>query len=97
MISSVLAYDIRLQEKSHHDVDPGAVSSVLAALSQCRNHMDKMVVYVHGFQRGFAKKRHLTSFKVVLQKPKIAEFGRHLEQTKSTLLLAVNVATFIVQ
>jgi hypothetical protein len=56
-----------------------------------------MSEFANNMRVGLAKRSFVTSFKVALRKPKVAEFSRHLEQAKTTLLLAINVASFMIE
>jgi len=56
-----------------------------------------MAVFANNLEAGLAKRRLATGFKIALRKPKIAKFLRHLEQSKMTLLLAINVASFMLE
>ncbi len=62
-----------------NDHDLAHASSVYLALQRCHRHVEKM------------GKRYITAFKAMLRKQKIAEFSTHLEQAKTTLLMAMNV------
>jgi cellobiose-specific phosphotransferase system component IIA len=79
------------------NLDPVPISSVLAALEQCQKYVVGMIKFSRDLQKGFTKRRILTALKTTTNKQKMAEFQRHLEQAKTTLLLAVNVATFLLQ
>jgi hypothetical protein len=83
--------------KHEHGPDPAQIASVLAALLECQRHVDSMTDFASDLQRAMGKRRLMTAFKTVLKKSKIAEFGRHIEQAKATLLLAISVATFLLQ
>lgn len=72
--------------------DPVQVASVLAALLQCQRHVCAMTEFARNLKDGMKK---MTAFKMTLKKPKIAEFALHLEEAKTTLLLAISVATFM--
>jgi len=80
-----------------NDHDPEHAKSIYRALQRCQGHVDQMKAFTDTLQNGFTKKRYRTAFKTVQQKPKIAEFARHLEQAKSTLLMAINVTTLLLQ
>jgi hypothetical protein len=56
-----------------------------------------MSEFATNMQAGFTKRSLVTSFKMALRKSKVAEFSRHLEQAKTTLLLAINVASFMIE
>lgn len=48
-------------------------------------------------QAGLKTRPLVTKFKTAMRKPAVAEFSRHLEQAKTTLLLAINVASFMIE
>jgi hypothetical protein len=83
--------------KHQHGPDPTQVASVLAALLVCQRHVGAMTDFVDDLQRAMGKRRLMAAFKTALKKAKIAEFGRHIEQAKTTILLAISVATFLLQ
>jgi hypothetical protein len=56
-----------------------------------------MSEFANELRAGFTKRPLVTSFKAALRKPKFAEFSKHLEQAKTTLLLAINVASFMIE
>jgi hypothetical protein len=53
--------------------------------------------FANDLQAGFTKRPLVTSFKAALKKPKVAEFSSNLEQAKTTLLLAINIASFMIE
>jgi len=77
--------------------DPVQISSVLVALEQCQGHIDRMAEFANNLEAGFGKRRFVTGFKTALKKPKMREFSRHLEQSKTTLLLVINVVLFMLE
>lgn len=79
------------------DKDPAPIRSVHCALLQCERHVSAMTEFSRDLQRRFVKRRIMTAFKTTMKREKLADFRTRLEQAKSTLLLAVNVATFILQ
>ncbi|KAF8862549.1 hypothetical protein BDZ45DRAFT_190047 [Acephala macrosclerotiorum] len=86
-----------VQLRSPGGPDPVQISSVLAALQQCQRHVCRMSEFANDLQDGFQRRRRVTSFKAALKKPKMTEFSRKLEQAKATLLLAINVASFMIE
>jgi hypothetical protein len=80
-----------------NDHDQDHAKSVYLALLRCQTHVDKMKAFAEDLQNDFARKRYRTAFKTMLQKPKIAVFTTHLEQAKTTLLMAINVTTLLLQ
>jgi hypothetical protein len=56
-----------------------------------------MAEFANNLEAGFGKRRLATGFKTALKKPKMTEFSRHLEQSKMTLLLVINVASFMLE
>lgn len=88
------SYALHDDPKNH---DPEHAKSIYLALLRCQRHVDKMKFFADNLQSDFVKKRYRTAFKTVLRKPKIAEFATHLEQAKSTLLMALNVTTLLLQ
>jgi hypothetical protein len=80
-----------------NDHDPAHAKSIYLALLQCQSHIGKMKAFAEDLQNGFARKPYRTAFKAMLQKPKIAEFATHVEQAKTTLLVAVNVTSLLLQ
>lgn len=56
-----------------------------------------MSEFANDLQDGFATRPLVTRFKTALRKPKVAEFSRHLGQAKTTLLLAINMASFMIE
>lgn len=83
--------------KQKHGPDPTQVASVLAALHECQRHVAAMMDFAGDLQRAMGKRRLITAFKTALKKAKVTEFGRHIEQAKTTLLLAISIATFLLQ
>ena len=89
--------NFRVQLRCPDGSDPVQIASVLAALQQCQRHICRMSEFATNMQAGFTKRSLVTSFKMALRKSKVAEFSRHLEQAKTTLLLAINVASFMIE
>jgi hypothetical protein len=78
-------------ENAYHAV------SMQVALEKCERHINRMNRYVHELENGLRLNGFRTSFKIALKGSKIKEFARHVEQAKTTLLMAINVTTFFLQ
>jgi hypothetical protein len=56
-----------------------------------------MKAFANSLQHGFDRKPCVTAIKTMLRKSKIIEFKTHLENAKTTLLMAINLTTLLMQ